>query len=203
MYPEFLNEIKAMNEAWSVDSNDTPKDLGEERFKNFCSIFSDELDELDDIPKDLTSIEARVAQADWLCDLYIYLASEFRRWGENFCEDFYGGIAESPFIDNSWRTLNHFRVLTQFGADDQISKHIANGNKILNLGGFRPFIEQLAEAANIPFADCLKAVMESNRTKLGADGKPIVNAQGKVEKGPNYAPPEPALRRILEAQNGL
>ncbi len=36
----------------------------------------------------------------------------------------------------------------------------------------------------------LKEVHRSNLTKLGADGKPVKNAAGKVIKGPNYEPPD-------------
>lgn len=32
-------------------------------------------------------------------------------------------------------------------------------------------------------------VHRSNMTKMGADGKPIINAAGRVVKGPNYEPP--------------
>jgi len=35
-----------------------------------------------------------------------------------------------------------------------------------------------------------KRVHESNMSKLGADGKPIHRADGKVLKGPNYLPPD-------------
>jgi predicted HAD superfamily Cof-like phosphohydrolase len=35
-----------------------------------------------------------------------------------------------------------------------------------------------------------KRVHESNMSKLGADGKPIHRADGKVLKGPNYSPPD-------------
>ncbi len=41
----------------------------------------------------------------------------------------------------------------------------------------------------------VREVHRSNMTKLGPDGKPIVRADGKVLKGPNYEPPN--LRRVL------
>lgn len=43
-----------------------------------------------------------------------------------------------------------------------------------------------------------KAVHESNMSKLGADGKPIIRKDGKILKGPNYK--EPDLEPILRAQ---
>lgn len=44
----------------------------------------------------------------------------------------------------------------------------------------------------------LHIIMDSNFSKLGADGKAIMK-DGKVQKGPNYWKPEPMLRRHLEA----
>ena len=36
---------------------------------------------------------------------------------------------------------------------------------------------------------CFQEVQNSNMSKLGADGKPIYNENGKVMKGPNYFKP--------------
>ena len=36
---------------------------------------------------------------------------------------------------------------------------------------------------------CFAEVQNSNMSKLGLDGKPIYNENGKVMKGPNYTPP--------------
>ena len=44
----------------------------------------------------------------------------------------------------------------------------------------------------------LSIIMASNMSKLGADGKPIIES-GKVQKGPNYWKPEPLIRRYIEA----
>ena len=37
---------------------------------------------------------------------------------------------------------------------------------------------------------CFEEVQNSNMSKLGDDGKPIFNDQGKVMKGPNYFKPD-------------
>lgn len=39
-------------------------------------------------------------------------------------------------------------------------------------------------------------VHRSNMSKLGADGKPIIEPSGRVTKGPNYSPPD--FARVLE-----
>ena len=44
-------------------------------------------------------------------------------------------------------------------------------------------------AFGINLDDCFSEVQRSNMSKLGSDGKPIYNNQGKVMKGPNYFKP--------------
>lgn len=52
---------------------------------------------------------------------------------------------------------------------------------------------------DIPLPAVLQVIMESNFSKLGADGKPIKDERGKFLKGPNYWKPEPKIREILLA----
>jgi len=47
-----------------------------------------------------------------------------------------------------------------------------------------------------------RLIMDSNESKLGADGKPIYDANGKFLKGPNYWRPEPRIKALLE-QRGV
>ena len=51
-------------------------------------------------------------------------------------------------------------------------------------------------AYGIDLDKCFKEVQRSNMSKLGKDGKPIFNDQGKVMKGPNYI--EPDLKQFLK-----
>ncbi len=46
----------------------------------------------------------------------------------------------------------------------------------------------------------LRIIMDSNFSKLGADGKPIYDERGKVMKGPNYWKPEPKIKEFLKKQ---
>jgi len=55
----------------------------------------------------------------------------------------------------------------------------------------------------LPLLDTLHIVMDSNESKLGADGKPIYNAEGKFLKGPNYYKPEPAIEKRLKSGVGI
>ena len=45
-------------------------------------------------------------------------------------------------------------------------------------------------AFGIDLDACFNEVQNSNMSKLGNDGKPIYNDQGKVMKGPNYYKPD-------------
>ena len=51
-------------------------------------------------------------------------------------------------------------------------------------------------AFGINLDDCFKEVQNSNMSKLGEDGKPIYNDNGKVMKGPNYF--KPNLNQFLK-----
>ena len=45
-------------------------------------------------------------------------------------------------------------------------------------------------AFGINLDNCFEEVQKSNMSKLGKDGKPIYNEEGKVMKGPNYFKPD-------------
>jgi predicted HAD superfamily Cof-like phosphohydrolase len=45
-------------------------------------------------------------------------------------------------------------------------------------------------AYGIDLDKCFEEVQRANMSKLGEDGKPIFNEQGKVMKGPNYIKPD-------------
>ena len=50
-------------------------------------------------------------------------------------------------------------------------------------------------AFGINLDDCFEEVQNSNMSKLGDDGNPIYNKQGKVMKGPKYFKPD--LKKFL------
>jgi len=51
-------------------------------------------------------------------------------------------------------------------------------------------------AFGIDLDNCFDEVQKSNMSKLGSDGKPIYNENGKVMKGPNYFKPD--LNKFLK-----
>jgi predicted HAD superfamily Cof-like phosphohydrolase len=60
-------------------------------------------------------------------------------------------------------------------------------------------VYQASEMAKygIPVKESQNIVMSSNFSKLGSDGKPIYDGNGKVQKGPMYWKPEPQLEAML------
>ncbi len=66
------------------------------------------------------------------------------------------------------------------------------------LGDIIVYCRSEALKYGLPLEDVLSVIMDSNESKLGADGKPIYDENGKFLKGPGYWKPEPKIREILE-----
>ena len=66
------------------------------------------------------------------------------------------------------------------------------------LGDIIVYCRSEALKYGLPLEAVLDIIMDSNESKLGADGKPIYDANGKFLKGPNYWKPEPKIRALLE-----
>lgn len=67
------------------------------------------------------------------------------------------------------------------------------------LGDVIVYCRSEAMKYGIPLEEVLSIIMDSNESKLGADGKPIYDGNGKFLKGPNYWKPEPKIRELLQA----
>jgi predicted HAD superfamily Cof-like phosphohydrolase len=68
------------------------------------------------------------------------------------------------------------------------------------LGDIMVYCRSEALKYGLPLEEVLDIIMDSNESKLGADGKPIYDANGKFLKGPNYWKPEPKIKALLEAR---
>ena len=68
------------------------------------------------------------------------------------------------------------------------------------LGDIMVYCRSEALKYGLPLEDVLDIIMDSNESKLGADGKPIYDANGKFLKGPNYWKPEPKIKALLQAR---
>ena len=68
------------------------------------------------------------------------------------------------------------------------------------LGDIVVYCRSEALKYGLPLEEVLDIIMDSNESKLGADGKPIYDANGKFLKGPNYWNPEPKIKALLEGR---
>jgi hypothetical protein len=68
------------------------------------------------------------------------------------------------------------------------------------LGDIIVYCRSEALKYGLPLEEVLDIIMDSNESKLGADGKPIYDANGKFLKGPNYWKPEPKIKALLESR---
>ena len=68
------------------------------------------------------------------------------------------------------------------------------------LGDIMVYCRSEALKYGLPLEEVLDVIMDSNESKLGADGKPIYDANGKFLKGPNYWKPESRIKALLESR---
>ena len=68
------------------------------------------------------------------------------------------------------------------------------------LGDVMVYCRSEALKYGLPLEGVLDVIMDSNESKLGADGKPIYDTNGKFLKGPNYWKPEPRIKALLESR---
>ena len=66
------------------------------------------------------------------------------------------------------------------------------------LGDIQVYCASEMAKFGLPLDQVLGIIMQSNLSKLGADGQPIYDERGKVQKGPNYWKPEPAILTLLK-----
>lgn len=66
------------------------------------------------------------------------------------------------------------------------------------LGDIMVYCRSEALKYGLPLEEVLDIIMDSNESKLDANGNPIYDANGKFLKGPNYWKPEPKIRALLE-----
>jgi NTP pyrophosphatase (non-canonical NTP hydrolase) len=67
------------------------------------------------------------------------------------------------------------------------------------LGDIIVYCRSEALKYGLPLEEVLDIIMDSNESKLGADGQPIYDANGKFLKGPNYWKPEPKIKALLQS----
>lgn len=80
--------------------------------------------------------------------------------------------------------------LLQHNCEQNMDRRAWNTEALLKeLADVQYTLSGFASALGLPLNQAFHRVHQSNMTKLGADGKPVIDLQGKVRKGPNYIPP--------------
>lgn len=126
---------------------------------------------------------------------------------EDYIKDFHEAfkivIDENPTIETLRlrRTLIDEETKEFFAEIDAAIAHLEKGEAVPH----ELYVNMLKELADVqvvvsgtsvsvkPLKELDQAFLRvhtSNMSKLGADGKPIYRADGKVLKGPNYSPPD-------------
>lgn len=196
--PDFLTGIRKMNEAQELELNNTPTDLGSERFHHFLDIISEEISEHKDVLQIEDHLDRLVALADWLADLIVYCCSEAARWGIPISLDS-DWLEDEPTVDDIPANM-----LSLFASVLHIYVATARSDARLRIAVLETLLSNivddclsLSRTCNLPFHAILQAVLDSQDSKL-VNGKPIKDERGKFLKGPNYVPPEPAIRALIE-----
>ena len=71
------------------------------------------------------------------------------------------------------------------------------------LGDMIVYCASEATKHGIYLPEVLQAIMESQWSKLGANGEVIKDENGKFLKGENYQPPEIMIKKLLQARNRM
>ena len=117
----------------------------------------------------------------------------------------------SPTLpDNTAERLMKFKatLMDEVHEIDDIAALVAQGAdqaEVLTaiadlLGDVIVYCRSEALKYGLPLEDVLDVIMDSNESKLGADGNPIYDANGKFLKGPNYWKPEPRIKALLQTR---
>lgn len=90
--------------------------------------------------------------------------------------------------------LNEYHEIDLSGSDDlDILTALAD-----LLGDIMVYCASEMARYGIPQKEVLRIIMDSNFSKLDANGNPIYDENGKVSKGPFYWKPEPQIKALLQ-----
>lgn len=218
---KFAQDIKKFNQIYRLPINETPTmEVGvpaAERLAAFKDILCEELDECNDIARAIEAkepaVEILTSLADWLGDIQVYCASEGTKFGVGV-----PAVSKAepsvmrPSLETGTPVLHQLMgfkmaVATQLSQIDTVIQSIHANEALPHIAAdFAAFLQAMHEACanemqrfGLPNAQILDIIMQSNFSKLGADGQPIYDERGKVMKGPNYWKPEPKIKALIES----
>jgi hypothetical protein len=176
--------IKRMNTMYSLPINTTPSldNLGESpvnRMTGFLKTLREEMDEGLEI-------------------LAMLVVREMRESGETITPGIVSSLIQSLGIKDTKRAEDTYsQILSMLAQDPQAYAEDVLVSVADWLGDMKVYIDSESLKYGIMLAPVLACIMGSNFTKLNERGEVIKNANGKVQKGPNFTPPEEAIRAVL------
>lgn len=183
--------IKRMNTMYSLPINTSPSldSLGESPVKRMAGFLKTLRDEMDE------GLEL----------LAMLMIREMRDEGESITPEVVGQVIQGVGIKDSVRAQKTVaQIIKLLGEDRQgYSEEVLVGIADW-LGDMKVYIDSESLKYGIMLSPVLACIMGSNFTKLNERGEVTKDANGKVQKGPNFTPPEEAIRAVLfGAQNLL
>ena len=110
---------------------------------------------------------------------------------KNFMETFGQEVKSKPSLSTDKINMLRYNLIKE--ELDEFKQALDN-NDLLEVADALTDILYVTYGAGHAFGvnldACFEEVQNSNMSKLGLDGKPIFNDQGKVMKGPNYFKPD-------------
>jgi hypothetical protein len=185
--------IKRMNTMYSLPINTTPsldklKESPVTRMTGFLKTLRDEMDEGLEILAMLVIREMREDSSD-ISDI---------------TPEVIQNLIQSLGIKDPKRAKDTFNQIISL-----LSKDIETYNEDVLvaiadwLGDMKVYIDSESLKYGIMLSPVLACIMGSNFTKLNERGEVIKDANGKVQKGPNFTPPEEAIRAVLFGTQAL
>lgn len=182
--------IKRMNTMYSLPINTTPSldTLNESPVKRMTGFLKTLREEMDEGLEILAMLVIREMRAD----------------GEAITPEIIQSLIQSLGIKDPKRAQGTFSQIVAMLAND----HQAYSEDVLVaiadwLGDMKVYIDSESLKYGIMLSPVLACIMGSNFTKLNERGDVIKDANGKVQKGPNFTPPEEAIRAVLFGSQGL
>jgi hypothetical protein len=113
-------------------------------------------------------------------------------------------LIQSLGIKDQKRATNTFNQITTMLLSD---RDTYSEDVLVNiadwLGDMKVYIDSESLKYGIMLSPVLACIMGSNFTKLNERGEVIKDPNGKVQKGPNFTPPEEAIRAVLFGAQSL
>jgi hypothetical protein len=173
-HSDFGKDLKRFNTMYRMRVSPTPTlQIGTplvKRLTDLKTILQKELNEINDI----------IAKADVYQSGHAFAAN----LETGALETIYNGTFETKDQQDGARFDNAVEILTDI-SDLMGDLQVYCGSEQVKFG--------------LPMDEIQNIIMQSNFSKMGADGNPIYDANDKLQKGPNYWKPEPRINALLRS----